>query len=240
MGFWRMATVRISSPTFVASSWLHTGPLRCNHKFVNIYVHWHISTYIYIHIYIYTENNTLQARVFRLSVSHCEQRFYKNLIYTSGKEIFVRPTKIHAVYSMEPIIQRMQTELKASAGNMARARSAYRAKKRKPKSRNQRILVGGGAKKKIKGRPVSVFFCFFSFFLPPPPPRPREPGTSKPSPLSLEPGLWIGSLSLGNVYLLEALERPRNRITNKPGLKTKEEHTQKCASMSFTPIASAY
>ena len=122
MGFWRMATVRISSPTFVASSWLHTGTLRCNHKFVNIYVHWHISTYIYIYTYIYIQKITHYRPEFSgFSVSHCEQRFYKNLIYTSGKEIFVRPTKIHAVYSMEPIIQRMQTELKASAGNMARA-----------------------------------------------------------------------------------------------------------------------
>ena len=152
------------------------------------------------------------------------------------KEIFVRPTKIHAVYSMEPKIQRMQTELKASAGNMTRAQCIYSEKEKaqvpKPKDPGR----GRGEKNKIKnkGRPVSVFF----FFCPPPPPP--EPGTSKPSPLSLEPGLWIGSLSLGNVYLLEAFERPRNRITNKPGLKTKEEHTQKCASMSFTPIASAY
>ena len=83
-----------------------------------------ITQYININIYIYihTENNTLQARIFRLSVSHCEQRFHKNLIYLMYiKEIFVRPTKIHAVYGMEPIIQRMQTELKASAGNMTRA-----------------------------------------------------------------------------------------------------------------------
>ena len=81
-----------------------------------------ITQYINIYIYIHTENNTLQARIFRLSVSHCEQRFHKNLIYLMYiKEIFVRPTKIHAVYSMEPIIQRMQTELKASAGNMTRA-----------------------------------------------------------------------------------------------------------------------
>ena len=154
------------------------------------------------------------------------------------KEIFVRPTKIHAVYSMEPKIQRMQTELKASAGNMTRAQCIYSEKEKaqvpKPKDPGR---GGGGEKNKIKIRGDRFQFYFFIFAPPPPPP---EPGTSKPSPLSLEPGLWIGSLSLGNVYLLEAFERPRNRITNKPGLKTKEEHTQKCASMSFTPIASAY
>ena len=87
-----------------------------------MHLYMYVCVYVCIYICIYTENNTLQARVFRLSVSHCEQRFHKNLIYLMYiKEIFVRPTKIHAVYSMEPIIQRMQTELKASAGNMTLA-----------------------------------------------------------------------------------------------------------------------
>ena len=163
---------------------LYIKDLLYMHMYTYIYVCVRENKYAYTYVctccFIYTENNTLQARVFRLSVSHCEQRFHKNLIYTSGKEIFVRPTKIHAVYSMEPIIQRMQTELKASAGNMARARSAYRATKRKPKSRNQRVLVGGGGKKKIKGRPVSVF-SFSFFFAPPPPPRPGSQGLQSPA-----------------------------------------------------------
>ena len=157
------------------------------------------------------------------------------------KEIFVRPTKIHAVYIWYGTNNTKNANGAESFCREYDARAVHIERKREsPSPETKGSWSGGGAPKnqKIKGRPVSVFFFNFVFFAPPAPPR--EPGTSKPSALSLEPGLWIGSLSLGNVYLFEALERPRNRITNKPGFKTKEEHTQKCASMSCTPIASAY
>ena len=116
------------------------------------YLPMHINILHDVHIYIY---------IYIQKITHYRPEFFGFPFRTVSKDftrilylpdvytrIFCEAHKNPCLCSMEPIIQRMQTELKASAGNMTRARSAYRAKKRKPKSRNQRILVGGGGQKK--------------------------------------------------------------------------------------------
>ena len=74
-------------------------------------------------IYIYIQKITHYRPEFFGFPFRTVSKDFTRILYLPDvyKEIFVRPTKIHAVKSMEPIIQRMQTELKASAGNMTHA-----------------------------------------------------------------------------------------------------------------------
>ena len=87
-----------------------------------------------IHTYIYTHMYIIYIYIYIQKITHYRPDFFGFPFRTVSKDFtrilylpdvykrnFCEAHKNHAVYSMEPIIQRMQTELKAPAGNMTRA-----------------------------------------------------------------------------------------------------------------------